>query len=211
MYKFSNYENSGYVQENKGYYKKLEKLGVKVDLSLPKITAEEVKNFLDEEFYKEIIVVAPVASCSILCGYDPLINRLSELFGCEVHTVYGYVKTPMKKYHYFDDAGVRRALAGEIFDNHHAWFQFENGQLLDLVFLNTMRVANKMLDATQNEFEFILADDGSKVGSPTAMSIVERTVPSSFHYVPMFRGKMFASDALVSRAIQTDNMVTWVS
>jgi hypothetical protein len=214
MFSFSHYKNSGYASANQGYYSKLKNLGVIIDRSLPKITEQEVNKFLDEEYddFFYPFPVAPVASCSYLCGHDPLVVGLEELFGCKAYTIYGYIKTPVKNYHYFDDVAVRRALSGEIFDNHHAWFQFANGQLLDLVFMNTLRVANKLLDVTENKFEFILSDDGSNVGTPFDLSIVETITPNSFfRYVPMFHGKMFDNNALEKRAIATNNMVGWIS
>jgi hypothetical protein len=214
MFTFSHYKNSGYASANQGYYSKLKKLGVNVNQSLPKITAQQVNKFLDEDYssFFDPFPVAPVASCSYLCGHDPLVIGLEKLFGCKVYTIYGYVKTPIKNYHYFDDVGVRRALSGEIFSSHHAWFQFENGQLLDLVFMNTLRVANKLLDVTENKFEFILSEDGSNVGTPTDLSIVEELTSSSyFRYVPMFHGKMFNNKDLMVRAMATNNMVGWIS
>lgn len=214
MFTFSHYKNSGYASANQGYYSKLKKLGVKVNQSLPKISAQQVNKFLDEDYdsFFDPFPVAPVASCSYLCGHDPLVVGLEKLFGCKAYTIYGYVKTPIKNYHYFDDVGVRRALSGEIFSSHHAWFQFENGQLLDLVFMNTLRVANKLLDVTENKFEFILSEDGSNVGTPADLSIVEEITPNSyFRYVPMFHGKMFNNSDLMAKAIATNNMVGWIS
>lgn len=148
--------------------------------------------------------------CKFLCGHDPLKNGLEKLFNCKAYTIYGYVKTPIKNYHFFDDVAVRRALAGELFNNYHAWFQFENGQLLDLVFMNTLRFANGLLDVQDNSFEFILSQDGSTVGTPTGLSIVETITPDSyFRYLPMFNGKMFRNEDLLEEAKNTNNLVFW--
>lgn len=207
MYTFSQYETSGYSKRNEGYFKKLEKLGVNANLELPKISANDVRAFLDKEFYG-ITMVAPVGSCSYLCGDDLLLQELSKLFGCGVETIYGYVKTSVKKYHEFKDADIERARNGAIFSNHHAWFQFNNGQLLDLVFMNTLRTANNIMGTNENHFEFILIDDGSIVDVPSGMAIVEKlTAGSYFNYVPMFRGKMFNNSDLLVRANETNNLI----
>lgn len=210
MYKFTQYESCDFALCNQGYYNKLKKLGVEIDLTLPKVTEQEVKEFLDKKYYSEIIPVAPVRSCSILCQYEPLIKQLEELFACKVYTIYGYVKTSVKNYHYFDDAAIRRGLSGKIFDNHHAWFQFKNGQLLDLVFINTLRAAKGILNEKENKFEFILAKDGSTVSIPNVMSIVEKISQNSFfNYIPMYNGKLFNSNDLLHQAIESNNMVVW--
>lgn len=197
MFLFNLYTKTSNSRKNDGYYAKLEKLGAHCDLSLPKIPAEEVKEYLDKHFYNDITIIEPIRSCSVLSGYDPLLKHMSTLFGCKVFTIYGYIRTHQRKYHFFKEDDIRRAKNGAMFESHHAWMQFENGQLLDLTFLNTLRAVNNMLDETKHEYEFLLSDDGAEIKVPAAMSILEGHIPPFMHYIPMFNGKLFDSTTMI--------------
>ena len=198
MIVFKKYDKTEYAQNNLGYLKKAKKLGVTINESLPKISEEEMKDFLNDKYYDEILPVAPVASCSVISSSDIFHKALQEKFDMKTFIIYGYIDTFEQKYHRFTDSDIEVALKNKtIFNNHHAWIMFENGQLLDITFLNTLKYALKV---EEDIFEFILTDS-TKVFVPKSMEKKNPITNSSyFKYIPMYHGKLFPEDPLINSA-----------
>lgn len=190
---FKQCDTTNYKQRNDGFFNKLSKLGFTLNSDLPKISSPAMETFLNANYY-DILPVIPVASCSFVAGNKNLIARLREEFGIKASTVYGYIKTEDKFFHKFSDSDLNKAVQQkQYFKNHHAWIMFENGQLLDLTFVNTLKAAN---DINEEVFEFILSD-GDNVDVPKALTIIKAVNSRSFfNYIPMYYGNLFSDELL---------------
>ena len=194
---FKAYSKSIQFEINDGYYKKLKKLGFNNILSSNQISEKEMKDFLNKEYYN-ILPVIPVGSCSMITGNEKLHNKLQSHFGINTVTIYGYIQTKEQSYHKFSDADINLAKQqNKYFNNHHAWIMFENGQLLDLTFINTLKSVKKCIE---EEYEFILSN-ASKIMIPEAMNLMYEINGESFlKYIPMYMGDLFSQELLFSNA-----------
>jgi len=200
------YNKSNYYQENLGFYKKIDKLGGSLNLDLPRINKEEMEKFINNNYCnlfknKDNRCIPPIASCSIISSNKPLLNLLEKTFNMKVYTIYGYIKTEDRKFHFFTDGDINQALTQKkFFKNHHAFILFENGQLLDLTFINTlMRVKEKY-----EMYEYIFSD-AHAVYAPNELNLIYTLSSKSyFNYIPMYIGDLFSEDVLSMNSMPID-------
>jgi hypothetical protein len=196
---FKEYRKTTFMKSNIAYYDTLEKQGYKRNLSIPNIELKEMKDFLNNNYTDLVCLnghyIVPFASCSIVSGNIKLKEALSKYFKMKVYTIYGYVKTDNKEFHKFSDNEIYKAVnKKEYFDNHHAWLLFENGQLLDLTFVNTVKILNNSQDEV---FEFILSESSS-IHVPHVMNLqYNLNSESYFKYIPLFYGDLFSEELLI--------------
>jgi len=200
------YNKSDYVQKNSGFYKKIEKLGGSLNLDLPPIDKKEMELFINDNYCnffknKDGICIPPIASCSIISSHKPLLKKLEDTFKMKVYTVYGYIKSEDRKFHFFTDAEINQALTQKkFFKNHHAFILFENGQLLDLTFINTLMRAHEKYEM----YEYIFSE-ASTVYTPNELNLLYTlTSKSYFNYIPMYIGDLFSEDILYENSSSID-------
>lgn len=200
------YNKSKYFQENLGFYKKIKKLGGSLDLDLPSIDKKEMEIFINDNYCnffknKDGICIPPIASCSIISSHKPLLKLLEDTFKMKVYTVYGYIKSEDRKFHFFTDADINQALTqNKFFKNHHAFILFENGQLLDLTFINTLMRAKEKYEM----YEYIFSD-AHAVYAPKELNLIYTLNSKSyFNYIPMYIGDLFSEDTLHINSMPID-------
>ena len=200
--KFKGYKKTKYMIENKNYFEELERKGCTLNKKLKKISIEEMELFLNDNYTRLVIVdkynylIKPILACALVSSNKNLLESLEKHFEMKVKITYGYIQIKEQSFHEFGEDKINAALERNIyFDNHHAWIQFENGQLLDLNFINSLKYAKEVL---LEEYEFILAD-ASKVIIPHIISKWHKLNKKSFfNYRPLYCGNLFSEEMILA-------------
>jgi hypothetical protein len=195
MINFRNYDSCDIFQYNLGYLTKISKLGYTINKSLEQISNDKMTDFLNEH-YHNILPVTPVASCSYISIDKNLHEALQKEFNLNTFPVYGYIKIKEKYLFKFNDIDINLYLKNNTyFKNHHSWIMFENGQLLDLTLINTLKYAISK-NILNDVYDFILSD-ASKIFYPKAMNLLyEINKESYLKYIPMYCGELFSQEEL---------------
>ncbi|MFX4235615.1 hypothetical protein ACN2EP_06325 [Aliarcobacter butzleri] len=195
MINFRNYDSCDIFQDNLGYLTKISKLGYTINKSLEQISNDKMTDFLNEHYYN-MLPVNPFASCSYISIDKNLNEALQKEFNLKTFPVYGYIKIKEKCLFKFNDIDINLYLKNNTyFKNHHSWIMFENGQLLDLTLINTLKYAISK-NILNDVYEFILCD-ASKIFYPKAMNLLyEINKESYLKYIPMYCGKLFSQEEL---------------
>lgn len=195
MINFKKYDCYDIFQNNLGYLTKISKLGYTINKSLKHISNDQMTDFLNKHYYS-ILPVEPVASCSFISIDKNLNEALQKEFNLKTFPVYGYIKIKEKYLFKFNDIDINLYLKNNTyFKNHHSWIMFENGQLLDLTLINSLKYANSKYKLNDTH-EFILCD-ASKIFYPKAMNLLYKINKESYmRYIPMYCGELFSQEEL---------------
>lgn len=206
MKKFKSYKKTKYMEENKNYFKNNHKFSI--NTSLQNIAVDEMERFLNENYNNLVVLesketIFPVNACSLISSDKSLLKSLEIYFNMTASTVYGYIKIKDDAIYKFTQKEIDLALnQNRYFSNHHAWIEFENGQLLDLNFVNSFKNANKI---EYNEYEFILTK-ASNVLVPHILSKFSKT--RFFNYEPLFYGDLFTKDLILKNSFYSLQFVS---